>query len=100
MTPSSEVVLASIPASDEERLLLVMVTAPEGQSHLELQQQSFSPGIGWYTQSRVEIAPHQVAALRNSLGNVGRGQAARVAATFRRLAPTSWEPRVVRADSA
>jgi hypothetical protein len=100
MPTASEVVLASIPASEQERLLLVMVTAPEGTSHLELQQQSFSPGIGWYTQSRVQIAPHQVAALRNSLGNLGRGQAAPVAATFRRLAPTSWEPRVVHADSA
>jgi hypothetical protein len=100
MTPPTEIVLATIPASDQERLLLVMVADPAGASHLELQQQSFSPGIGWYTQSRVHIAPHQVAALRNSLGNVGRGQNAPVAAACRRLAPTSWEPRVVRADSA
>lgn len=95
----SEIVLATIPASDHERLLLVLASS-EADQHLELHQQSFSPGIGWFTQSRVQIAPHQVAALRNSLGHAGRESSGRTAASFRRLAPLSWQPRVVRADSA
>ena len=36
---------------------------------MELRQQSFSAGLGWFTQSTVQLEPGQVAALRNALGS-------------------------------
>jgi hypothetical protein len=69
---------------------------------MELRQQSFSKGIGWFTQSTVQLEPGQVAALRNALGATSGGQrpARRLPREFSTLSPTSWEPKVVHADSA
>jgi hypothetical protein len=99
--PTSETVLTAIPASDVERLLLVLVQSPEKGSRMELRQQSFSAGIGWFTQSTVHLEPSQVAALRSALGTSGgRRSANRLPREFSTIAPTSWQPRIVQADSA
>src|SRR5207249_11761620 len=97
----SELVLAAIPASETERLLVVLVQSPASGSRIELRQQSFSAGIGWFTQSSVQLEPGQVAALRNALGAAGKvGVASRLPREFAKIAPPSWQPRVVRAESA
>lgn len=94
-------VLTTIPASETERLLVVLIQSPETGSRLELRQQSFSKGIGWFTQSSVQLEPEQVAALRNALGNSGnQGPARSLPREFTRIAAPAWEPKVVRADSA
>jgi hypothetical protein len=102
MSRTSETTLTAIPASETERLLVVLVQSPEHGSRMELRQQSFSQGIGWFTQSTVQLDPSQVAALRNALGT--SASAKRSAATlpreFSTMAPASWQPRVVHADSA
>jgi len=69
---------------------------------MELRQQSFSTGIGWFTQSTVQLEPSQVAALRNALGATSGAKrpASRLPREFSILAPAAWEPKVVRADSA
>ena len=70
---------------------------------MELRQQSFSKGIGWFTQSTVHLEPGQVAALRNALGtssNSGSRARNRLPREFSTIAPATWEPKVVRADSA
>jgi hypothetical protein len=68
---------------------------------MELRQQSFSTGIGWFTQSTVQLEPGQVAALRNALGNAGAHQAwSRLPREFSKMTPTAWQPRVVTADTA
>lgn len=86
-------------ANDRERLLVVLCHAEAG-SHLELRQQSWSDGLGWFTQSTVRLEPHQVASLRGALGS-GMKQAAPAPAarSFTRVPPSSFL-RVVHADSA
>jgi hypothetical protein len=99
--PASETVLTTLPASEVERLLVVLVQSPEHGSRVELRQQSFSKGIGWFTQSTVHLEPGQVAALRNALGATG-GQRPpnRLPREFSKIAPPAWQPKVVHADSA
>ena len=101
MSRASETVLTSIPSSEVERLLVVLVNLSDGNSRMELRQQSFSKGIGWFTQSTVQLEPGQVAALRNALGGtatVTRGQ--RLPREFSTISSPAWQPRVVHADSA
>jgi len=102
MSLPSETTLTAIPASETERLLVVLVQCPEHGSRMELRQQSFSKGIGWFTQSTVQLDPSQVAALRNALGTSASGKrsATNLPREFSTIAPASWQPRVVHADSA
>jgi hypothetical protein len=83
-------------------LLVVLVQSPEHGGRVELRQQSFSKGIGWFTQSTVQLEPSQVAALRNALGTSASSKRlfSSLPREFSTLAPTSWQPRVVHADSA
>src|SRR5437588_11682761 len=102
MSRPIETVLTAIPASDTERLVVVLVQSSEAGSGMELRQQSFSTGIGWFTQSTVQLEPGQVAALRNALGTSSSGNrlANGLPREFSTIAPPSWQPRVVHADSA
>src|SRR5438105_5817688 len=101
MSRQSETILTVIPASETERLLVVLVQSPEHASRIELRQQSFSAGIGWFTQSTVQLEPGQVAALRNALGSAGGSRHAnRLPSEFTKFAAPAWQPKVVRADSA
>lgn len=98
---SFETILSAIPAqSDKERLVVVLVRKGE-VSHLELRQQSFGEGVGWFTQSTVQLEPGQVAQLKNSLGHAVAGSpAARLPKSFSQLKAPAWQPRLVHADSA
>jgi len=63
-------VLATIPGStDDERLLLVLHRYPERGVRLELCQQTWGEGIGWFTQKNIELSPQQASALRSALGS-------------------------------
>ena len=100
--PLTETVLSTLPSSETERLLVVLVQETGRSSRMELRQQSFSNGIGWFTQSTVHLEPTQVAALRNALGSTNRGRPSshRLPREFSTLAPAAWNPKVVQADSA
>src|SRR5438045_9768542 len=101
MSPCSGTTLTAIPASETERLLVVLVQSPEHGSRMELRQQSFSKGIGWFTQSTVQLEPSQVAALRNALGTAGGARPARrLPRDFTRITAPAWQPKVLHADSA
>jgi hypothetical protein len=103
MRTPAEVILSLLPAaSDQERVALIMVTSFDGSSHIEMRQQSFSEGIGWFTQATVRLEPQQVADLRNALGAVVRpdSPAATARRSFSRVSSAGWNPRVVQADSA
>lgn len=100
MTHPAETILSSLPASAEnERVLVVLVQLPGEGSHMELRQQSFGEGIGWFTQSTITLEPGQVAALKNALGVVS-GVPSRLPREFSKVSPASWQPRIVQADSA
>jgi len=98
--PATETVVTAIPASDLERLLVVLVQTKDHGSRMELRQQSFSAGIGWFTQSTVQLEPSQVAALRNALGTAGSANTSRLPREFSKMTPPSWQPRVVTAETA
>jgi len=101
MPLASETVLTTIPASETERLVVVLVQSLGNGSRMELRQQSFSTGIGWFTQSTVHLEPGQVAALRNALGGDARPAVGRrLPREFAKIAPPSWQPRIVNAESA
>jgi hypothetical protein len=97
---TSETVLTSIPASDTERLLIVLVQSLQSGSRMELRQQSFSAGLGWFTQSSVQLEPNQVAALRNALGTATQRSANCLPREFSKITPSSWQPRIVHAETA
>jgi hypothetical protein len=93
-----ETVLNELPGDRvDQRLLVVHVVESSSlASAIELQQQSWAEGLGWYTQSTVRLSPEQLAGLRSVLGNVPAPAAARrrsMSAAIRSL-------RVLRADSA
>lgn len=99
MIAAREIVLSTIAGTTaNERLLVVLCNQPCGGSRLELRQQSFGDGIGWFTQSTVGLEPSQVAELRASLGSGGTPSP--LPRSFRRAETPAWQPRVVHADSA
>ena len=84
MTKAQEVILAEIPGScDSERLLVVHRHGQnrhgEGYTRIELRQQTWGEGIGWFTQNTMPLEPQQVGQLRGALG----GQAAYASPTVR-----------------
>jgi hypothetical protein len=100
--PRPETLLATLPGeSDRERVLVVMVVTAEG-SRVEIRNQSWGDGLGWFTQGSVQLEPQQVAGLRQALGIGGSFGKVRTsafpAAEPRR--PGGFTPRVVHADSA
>jgi hypothetical protein len=103
MAHKVETTLTSLPAVVEnERILVVLVQNPSEGSHIEMRQQSFGEGIGWFTQSTIRMEPGQVAALKSALGHASTGSnvASRLPREFSKVAPATWQPRLVHADSA
>lgn len=97
---TTETILSAIPAlSDQERLIVVHVQSAEG-SRLELRQQSYGEGVGWFTQATVQMEPGQVAQLKNSLGQATGHGMSRLPKTFGQSKSPAWQPRLVQADSA
>ncbi|MEX2026487.1 MAG: hypothetical protein WEH44_04285 [Pirellulaceae bacterium] len=99
---ATETILSTLPAAcEKDRLLLVLVQHPGEGSRMELRQQSFSHGVGWFTQSTVELEPDQVSQLRSALGMTaasrGRTELPR---EMKRITTPAWQPRVIHADSA
>ncbi|HTN77721.1 MAG TPA: hypothetical protein VL096_20830 [Pirellulaceae bacterium] len=101
MQSRPETVLATLPgSSDRERLVVVLAHSASGSTQVELRQQSWGEGLGWYTQSSVQLEPSQVAGLRQSLGLGGSFAQVRTAA-FPASGPkklNGFTPRVVHGD--
>ena len=96
-----ETTLATIAgASDNERLLVVLCHQPGQGSTLQLRQQSWGEGVGWFTQNSLPLEPQQVAELRGALGTGNADAARALPRSFSRLAEPGNRPRVVRVDSA
>ena len=58
--------IAILPDAAEDRR--IRVTLAQNGKGLELVQETFSPGVGWFSQAQVELSPAQVAELRDALG--------------------------------
>jgi hypothetical protein len=94
----AEIVLSTISGANDKERLLVVLRNRAGESRLELQQQSFGDGIGWFTQSTVALEPGQVAELRTALGTGGNRGPSPLPKSFRRAEQPAWNPRVVHSD--
>ena len=66
--PQETIVTTLSGQTEEDRLVVVLCQYAAGANALELRQQSWGDGVGWFTQSTVEMSPRQVANLRNALG--------------------------------
>ena len=69
MSHAEPVLLAEIPGTDDDSRLAVFLTNRDGDSVMSLCQQSWAEGIGWFSQSSVEIDPTQLGMLRQALGH-------------------------------
>lgn len=64
-----ENILANLPgATDSDRLLVVLLQQFGSGTRLELRQQTWAAGLGWFTQSSLPISREQLAGLRAALG--------------------------------
>ncbi|MCE9527097.1 MAG: hypothetical protein K8R36_13710 [Planctomycetales bacterium] len=103
MSHPTETTLTALPASAEnERILVVLVQNPGEGSHVEMRQQSFGEGIGWFTQGTIRMEPGQVAALKSALGlaSTGKPSTSRLPREYSKVPTSTWQPRIVHADSA
>jgi hypothetical protein len=71
---SEPILLNAIPGKTENDRLALFLIPGEGTAGLALCQQSWADGIGWFTQSKVQVDPDQVASLRQALGQGGSGK--------------------------
>lgn len=108
MQPLSEIILATIPgARDDEQLEVALCQFADG-SKIELRQQTWGEGIGWFTQNRVRLEPQQVGELRGVIGSSPTakgfpstfGAKTHLPREFSSVSPRPFTPRVVHADSA
>ena len=74
--PSSTVLIATLPSRDSQERVIVQLVQDQSSGTtatlVEICQQSYGDGIGWYNQQSVALEPAQLAALRNVLGAAGR----------------------------
>jgi hypothetical protein len=83
MTGPAEVVLAEIPDQIDDHRLILVHRHDQSGSWLELRQQTWGEGIGWFTQNSVRLLPDQVGQLRAALGAAPNGRKVRVPAVQR-----------------
>ena len=99
-----ETILAKLPgASDDERMVVLLRHTPAEGSQIELCQQTWGEGVGWFNQTSVQLQPHQVAQLRAVLGTGPATRAAgstRLPRAFSHATGQMAAARVIRADSA
>ena len=94
-----ETIVGTLPGqTEDDRVVIVLCQQGMGANTLELRQQSWGEGVGWFTQSSVEMSPRQVADFRNVLGVSQK--TARLPAKFRKVSEGNWQPRIAHADSA
>lgn len=97
-----ETLLSVLPGSnDQERVAVFLCHQGCGASCIELRQQSWGDGVGWFTQSKVLLEPDQVADLRDTLGKSGNQPRSRhILPKHGRTTPSDFVPRLVRAETA
>lgn len=94
MPIASESILSTLPSTRDDQRAIVVLRQSESGSQIELRQQSWGAGVGWFTQSTVRLDPEQVAGLRAALGTT----AANRVPNYLTSRPSS--PHIVRFESA
>lgn len=63
-----ETILGVLPgATDQERVLIIQEVTPGRGARLELRQQTYGEGVGWFTQVTLPLTSDQVSDLRCAL---------------------------------
>jgi hypothetical protein len=94
----AEAVLAVIPGdNDDHRLILVHCHDAAG-SRMELRQQTWGDGLGWFTQNSMPLLPEQVGQLRAALGAAPNGNKVKLPSANRQAKPSHL--RLAHAESA
>lgn len=72
MQSARETILSVLPGpTDQTTTRAVVALRHTGDdTAIELRQESFSPAVGWFVQSRLDLSAEQVAGLRQTLGCV------------------------------
>ena len=65
---SSEVILAVIPGEGPENRLVFASRSNAHNKPIILRQETFSPDVGWFTQSSLEMTRQEMVLLRNAMG--------------------------------
>ena len=87
--------------SDQQRVILVHCQDKSGRSQIELRQQFWGEGVGWFTQSTVSLEPNQIGQLRSALGGQPQIRATLQFEDSTNLGKSpGFTPRVVHAESA
>ena len=101
MQTAREIILSTVDGNEANERLLVVHCVNDQSSRVELRQQSWAEGIGWFTQSSLPLAPHQVGQLRNALGSHTAATTTRApAVSVRRKKTNSPALKIARAESA
>jgi hypothetical protein len=58
--------IAILPDAAEDRR--IRVTLAQNGKGLQLVHETFSEGVGWFSQGQIELSPEQVSDLRDALG--------------------------------
>jgi len=96
-TTRQESLLATLPGENNaERVAVVLCNSAREGSRLELRQQSWGEGVGWFTQSTVQLDPAQVAELKMTL----TASSAHSSAPIRPRRTPGFVPKLVHAESA
>ena len=71
---SEEAVLAIIPDETQEHRMVFIAKSGAHAMPIVLRQESYSPGVGWFTQSQIEMTRQQMVMLRATLGTCSDSQ--------------------------
>lgn len=63
-----EVVLAIIPGQDDSQRMVFANRLSPAEKPIVLRQESFSPDVGWFTQSSLEMTREEMVLLRAAMG--------------------------------
>ncbi len=64
---SHETLLSHLPGDSDNERLEVVFCKRSGQPTLLVRRQTFGAGVGWYTQSTVDLSMNQLSGLQQSL---------------------------------
>jgi len=101
--PHRETTLAILAGSSETERVLLVLTDGNSSSVVEMRQQSWGEGVGWFTQSHVQLEPQQVAELKRTLGQSSGSVNCRPTRPRDSVRPRDaggFVPRVIHAESA
>lgn len=103
MKSKTEVTLSVIDGcSASDRVQVVLCQDTFAGSKIEVRQQSWGDGVGWFTQSSIQFEPHQFRELCGTIGATSRtvSTAPPKRPNHPQQNPPAFSPRVLHADSA